>query len=75
MEYRAIPFNASIATGGSSADAARQVQEVINKQAAEGWEFVNSDNIATTVQGTSGCFGLGAQPPAQTSVLVLFFKR
>lgn len=75
MDYKTIPFAASVSGKGTNADVAKQVQNVIAQEAAGGWEFVSCGNIDTTIEGSAGCFGIGAKPSVNTSVLVLIFKK
>lgn len=75
MEFKVIPFRATVSNKGSNADSANQVQSTINQYSNDGWEFVSCGNIDTTIAGSGGCFGLGATPPTNTSVLVLVFKK
>ncbi len=75
MNYKVIPFKASISSVGSSQSVAQQLQGIIDKASEEGWTYVSMDNISTYVAGTSGCFGLGATQGYTTSVQVLIFQR
>jgi len=75
MEYKTIPFNASITSSSSSSDAANQLQSAIDAQVTGGWEFCTLANISTNVAGDSGCFGIGAKPGYNTSVQVLVFRK
>lgn len=75
MEYRVIPFNASLTQNETAEVAANQLQALINSQLAEGFEFVSLGNIETAVAPTSGCLGIGAKPGYNASVAVAFFKR
>lgn len=75
MNYSVIPFHATVGNKGTDADAAKQVQSLIDQQASSGWEFVSCGNIDTTIAGSNGCFGFGAQAAVNTSVLVLIFKK
>jgi hypothetical protein len=75
MNYKVKPFIAKISKGGSSSDAANQVESFINQETNDGWEFVSCGNIDTQIAGTDGCFGIGAKPGSSTSVLVLVFKK
>ena len=74
MRYKVLPFNPSITSVGTSGNVAKQLQEVIDSQVAEGWYYQGMSSISTYVAGTSGCFGLGAQSGHNTSVQVLIFK-
>lgn len=75
MNYKVVPFRATISSSGTLNDAANQVQAIIEENSSQGWEFVSCGNIDTTVQGSAGCFGIGAKPAENTSVLVLVFKK
>jgi len=54
---------------------AQQMQTIIDTTVAEGWEYQRMDTVETTIVGTNGCFGMGAQPAIITSYSVLVFKR
>ncbi len=75
MSYKVVPFSASISSKGSAGDVAQQVQSCIQKETSSGWEFVSCGNIDTTIEGSNGCFGIGAKPSSSTSILVLVFKQ
>ena len=75
MEYKVKPFISQVSSGGSSAEVANQVSSLINEETSEGWEFVSCGNIDTQIEGTSGCFGIGATPASSTSIMVLVFKK
>lgn len=75
MEFKIVPFSAKITQNDSSSAVASQMQSIINANLAEGWEYMRMDSVQTNVTGTSGCFGIGAQPGYTTSVNVLVFRR
>ena len=75
MEYKVRPFTASISGKGTSSSVAGQVESFINSESSGGWEFVSCGNIDTIIAGSDGCFGIGAKPSTNTSVLVLVFKK
>ncbi len=75
MEYKVRPFTASISGKGTSSGVAGQVESFISSECSGGWEFVSCGNIDTIVEGSNGCFGIGAKPSTNTSVLVLVFKK
>ncbi|MCL4708695.1 DUF4177 domain-containing protein [bacterium] len=64
MEYKVIPFRADIMITDSTGAAAKQLQELINHHAAEGWTYHGLENLSTnvTTPGSSGCLGIGATP-------------
>lgn len=75
MEYKVKPFVVRIGSKGSTDDVASQVQSFIQAETAGGWEFVSCGNIDTQIAGSNGCFGIGATPASNTSVMVLVFKK
>lgn len=70
MAYKVIPFTADIAFGEGSGKAASQLEDLVNAQGIEGWDFHGLESLETTVTkpgvpgkpGTNGCMGLGAVP-------------
>lgn len=75
MEFKIVPFTARISPGDTSAAVASQMQSIINSNLSEGWEYMRMDSVQTNVAGSSGCFGLGAQPGFSTVFNVLVFKK
>ncbi len=75
MDYKVVPFEASVQRNGSTSDAADQLQSLIDGQTGQGWEYQGLENVSTNVAPTSGCFGLGAQPGYSISVSVAVFKK
>ena len=75
MNYKVIPYTAVISGRGTNDDVAKSVEETIQQQAGQGWEFVSCGNIDTVVKGSAGCFGVNAKPDSLVSVLVLVFKK
>lgn len=75
MEYKVVPFNASLRRKDSADEAARQLQALIDEQTAKGYEFVRLEEITTHVDGTMGCFGIGAKPGFMVIVDVAVFRK
>jgi hypothetical protein len=75
MEYKVIPFSVSVSSKEGANSVAGQVESQIQSLTNQGWTFVSCGNIDTHIQGSSGCFGIGARPASQTSVMVLVFKK
>ena len=73
MNYKVIPYVANITNKGNAGDIASGVESKI--KAAEGWEFVQIQELTTYQAGSSGCFGLGATPGQIVSVSVLIFRQ
>jgi hypothetical protein len=74
-EYSVVPFVAVIAHREGSSAAAAQLQELIQRQARNGWEYVRLESVETYIAGDSGCFGLGATPLRTTVYSMVVFKR
>ncbi len=64
MEYRVVPVDVSVLEQEGVRAVASRVETLINKEAAQGWQFLGIENIEITVTdpGGKGCFGLGAKP-------------
>lgn len=75
MEYKVVPFSVSVSSNENAGSVAGQVASLIQSESNQGWTFVSCGNIDTQIQATSGCFGIGAKPASQTSVMVLVFKK
>lgn len=75
MEYKVLPFVASIENKGTSSQSAKQLEDVIKAQSAAGWEYVRLESVSTFVAGDKGCFGLGATPGHATAHQMIVFKK
>ena len=75
MSYIVVPFVASIANNGTAADAAQQLQQLIQQHTANGYRYVRLEQVTTTVAGTNGCFGLGATPATVRSLSMVVFEQ
>lgn len=75
MEYKVLPFVASINNKGTSSQSAKQLEDVIKTQAQEGWEYVRLESVSTFVEGEKGCFGLGSTPGHATAHQMIVFQK
>lgn len=75
MEYKVVPFNANVKQDDAADKSAAQLQALIERYVAEGYEFVSMGSIETNVAGTSGCLGIGAKPAYNTAVAVAVFRK
>ena len=75
MEYKVIPFKASIGNAEGADAAASQLQTLIAAQASGGWDYVRLEQVDTFVAGSSGCFGIGATPGVNTSIAMAVFRK
>ena len=60
MQYKVVPFNAAISLKEGANEAASQLEELIGRVIADGWDYVRLETIPTYVAGDAGCFGFGA---------------
>lgn len=75
MSYIVVPFVASIANNGTTADAAQQLQQLIQHYTTQGYRYVRLEQVTTTVAGTNGCFGIGATPAVVRSFSMAVFEH
>lgn len=73
--YRVVPFVAAIASNQGAEQASSQLESLIQTYAQQGWEYVRLENVETYVEGTNGCFGLGATPARMTSYSMVVFRQ
>lgn len=60
MEYKVVPFVATIdPRNGTSDQVAKQLEILINQGASEGWSYVRLESVTTYVNADDGCFGFG----------------
>ncbi|MEZ5826669.1 MAG: DUF4177 domain-containing protein [Geminicoccaceae bacterium] len=72
-EYRCVagPTNITIAKPEDHARAASAFEEIMNREAADGWEYVGMDQFQTIQP--PGCLGL--RPAIVSTPKMLVFKR
>lgn len=77
MEYKVIPFVASIdSKEGNSKHVAEQLEEITKNFSNKGWKYVRLESVTTYVQpNNGGCFGSGAKPGYTTSRQMIVFKK
>jgi hypothetical protein len=65
MQYKVIPFVANISPGDNAGTAAGQLAALINREGADGWEYLRMESLEININdpGTEGCFGFGSTPP------------
>jgi hypothetical protein len=75
MQYKVIPFQAQIGETGGTSNVASQLESLIANETLEGWEYVRLETVETFIQGSSGCFGLGATQSRVTGYSVAVFRK
>ena len=64
VKYKVVPVLTNVLESEGSQGAARQLEQLINTEAAQGWRFVSLERCEKILStpATSGCFGLGGTP-------------
>lgn len=75
MTYKVVPFIAQITRNDTTATVAVQMQQIIESYTNEGWEYMHTDSVQTSIAATNGCFGVGAQPGVSTTYNVMVFRK
>lgn len=73
--YKVVPFVASIDSVQGSAEAAAQLENLIQHYSNQGWEYVRLESVETVVVGNDGCFGIGATPAQLTAYSMAVFRQ
>lgn len=73
MEFKVLPFHPTVTDTGGAAQAANQLQQIINEQLSQGWKFRSLESMTTSVKPT-GCAGFG-QKESITSIQLLVFDK
>ena len=73
--YKVTPFVAVIDRERGAEQAAKQLQSVIQAEAADGWEYVRLESVETVIKGDNGCLGIGSTPPETTIYSMVVYKR
>jgi hypothetical protein len=69
MAYKVVPFNQTSNVSG-------ELLKIINSEEVGGYRYVNHQYSDKLEPGTSGCFGIGAQPASTIHIgFVLFEKK
>lgn len=74
MNYKVIPFKAQLSKAGTTS-VATQLQNIIDQETTNTWQYHGMESVSTYVAGSNGCFGFGATQGYNTNVQVLVFKK
>jgi hypothetical protein len=75
MEYKVIPFVASLdPKKGTSDHVAEQLEKIINQANEQGWKYVRLESVTTYVKPDNGCFGIGGQRGYTTTKQMIVFQ-
>jgi len=75
MEYKVVPFVASIGDKKEKSTPSDQLENLIQTGTKQGWNYVRVESISTFVAGDSGCFGFGATQGYTTSRQMIVFSK
>jgi len=75
MEYKVIPFVASIGGRKEKKTPSEQLEDLIKTYTKQGWSYIRVESISTFVAGDSGCFGIGATQGHTTSRQMVVFSK
>ena len=75
MEYRVVPFSADVGSHEGGSEAASNLESLIQKMAADGWEFVDFEQVQTYKAGSSGCFGFFATEGETFTITMVIFRK
>ncbi len=76
MEYKVIPFTATLdQKKETKAVVALQLENLINRYSADGWNYVRLESVSTYIQPDNGCFGFGAKPGYMSSYQMVVFSK
>jgi hypothetical protein len=75
MEYKVVSISPNLSRKSPPTQVADDLENVIQKYAEQGWEFMQVETLGTYVDGTNGCFGLGAKPGFHVEFQMVVFQR
>ena len=75
MEYRVVPFSADVGSHEGGSEAASNLESLIQKMAADGWEFVDFEQVQTYKVGSSGCLGFFATEGETFTITMVIFRK
>lgn len=68
MDYKVVPFD-------QTDNVSSSLQNIINSQTENGYEYVSHEYSDKIRPGTNGCFGIGARPDSTTHIGFVVFKN
>jgi len=75
MEYKVVPIIPTLKQDQTINHIALDFESVIQKYAAEGWQYQRVESLQIWVDGSDGCFGLGATPGYHVVKQMIVFKK
>jgi hypothetical protein len=68
MSYKVVPFN-------QANDVSGELLKIISSEAVGGYRYVNHQYSDKLKPGTSGCFGIGAEPTSTIHIGFVLFEK
>ena len=68
MKYKVIPFS-------QTKNINQELQDILDINGVDGWEYVSHNYSHYLRPGTSGCFGIGSRPDEIWHVGHVVFKK
>lgn len=76
MEYKVVPFTATLNERNETIGAvAQQMESIITQANYQGWTYVRLESVSTYVKPSYGCFGLGAHAGYMSWYQMIVFSR
>jgi len=73
MGYKVVPFNSQ--KFDTSENVANELERIIEKEAVNGYKYINHEYSDKLQPGSSGCFGIGAKSDTVTHVGFVVFEK
>jgi hypothetical protein len=71
MEFKVIPFHPTVTDTGGAAQAAQELQVILNNQLSQGWRFKCLESMKTDVKPT-GCASFKEKERVERIQLLVF---
>jgi hypothetical protein len=75
MDYKVVSIVPVQRDKENGTHVAQDLENMIKKNHAEGWEYVRVESLKTWVNPAGGCFGFGATPGYYAERQMVIFKK
>jgi hypothetical protein len=75
MEYKVVSIVPVQKDKENIQHIAQELENLINKYNADGWEYIRVENLMTWVNPVNGCFGLGATAGYYSQQQMVVFRK
>ncbi|MEL6674562.1 MAG: hypothetical protein AAFR61_20295 [Bacteroidota bacterium] len=73
--FRVVYISPTTTRNEGGARVAADLENLIQQNVDQGWQYEGVETISTWVQGSKGCFGFGATPGYSNSLQMVVFSR